>query len=215
MTAQEQWRLEAIGVTDCVEWHATAGFAEHGLNPGFALIKNDNRIFHFAPGYLLAINHQGATPDMAETAGAIAVEIEVVPEAVASEISKRVNILLWSMGAGPGCDAQYLFANDILSTGLRYTSGDVANNATVFIDEKLRFDRGVDLTVRLSASRRWLNDLDQEAYTVRQGVRLDWYITPDFLLDLEFGYEWLLQEFQSDDFQVHQGFAMMGLRRRF
>ena len=108
-----------------------------------------------------------------------------------------------------------LFTDDILSTGVRYTAGDVANNATLFIDEKLRFDHGLDLTVRLSASRRWFEDLEQEAYTLRPGVRLDWYITPDFLLDLEFGYEWLLQEFQSDDFQVHQGFAMVGLRKRF
>jgi 3-methyl-2-oxobutanoate hydroxymethyltransferase len=49
-----------------------------------------------------------------EAAGAVAVEIEVVPVEVASEISKRVDILLWSMGSGPGCDAQYLFAEDIL-----------------------------------------------------------------------------------------------------
>lgn len=49
-----------------------------------------------------------------EDAGAFAVEIEVVPAEVATEISSRVQILLWSMGAGAGCDAQYLFAMDIL-----------------------------------------------------------------------------------------------------
>jgi 3-methyl-2-oxobutanoate hydroxymethyltransferase len=50
-----------------------------------------------------------------EAAGAIAVEIEVVPEEVATEISRRMKtLLLWSMGAGAGCDAQYLFAMDIL-----------------------------------------------------------------------------------------------------
>ena len=50
-----------------------------------------------------------------EAAGAFACEIEVVPEAVAREISKRMKTLcLWSMGAGAGCDAQYLFAMDIL-----------------------------------------------------------------------------------------------------
>lgn len=50
-----------------------------------------------------------------EAAGAFAVEIEVVPAEVATEISKRLpNLLLWSMGAGAGCDAQYLFAMDIL-----------------------------------------------------------------------------------------------------
>jgi 3-methyl-2-oxobutanoate hydroxymethyltransferase len=50
-----------------------------------------------------------------ENAGAFAVEIEVVPAEVATEISRRVDkLLLWSMGAGAGCDAQYLFAMDIL-----------------------------------------------------------------------------------------------------
>lgn len=48
-------------------------------------------------------------------AGAFAVEIEVVPEEVATEISRRMDrLLLWSMGSGAGCDAQYLFAMDIL-----------------------------------------------------------------------------------------------------
>jgi len=50
-----------------------------------------------------------------ENAGAFAVEIEVVPEAVATEISRRMKkLLLWSMGAGAGCAVQYLFAMDIL-----------------------------------------------------------------------------------------------------
>jgi 3-methyl-2-oxobutanoate hydroxymethyltransferase len=49
-----------------------------------------------------------------QEAGAFAVEIEVVPVEVASAISARLDLLLWSMGSGPGCDAQYLFAEDIL-----------------------------------------------------------------------------------------------------
>ena len=49
-----------------------------------------------------------------QDAGAFAVEIEVVPAEVATAISGRLDLLLWSMGAGPGCDAQYLFAEDIL-----------------------------------------------------------------------------------------------------
>lgn len=52
-----------------------------------------------------------------QEAGAIAVEIEVVPEEVATAISQRLDILLWSMGSGGGCDAQYLFAEDILGEG--------------------------------------------------------------------------------------------------
>ncbi len=51
-----------------------------------------------------------------EDAGAFAAEIEVVPGAVASEISKRTSMLMISMGSGSGCDAQYLFSTDILGT---------------------------------------------------------------------------------------------------
>lgn len=50
-----------------------------------------------------------------QAAGAFAVEIEVVPPEVATEISRRMEkLLLWSMGSGAGCDVQYLFAMDIL-----------------------------------------------------------------------------------------------------
>ncbi len=51
-----------------------------------------------------------------EEAGAFAAEIEVVPASVASEVSKRTAMLMISMGAGAGCDAQYLFAEDVLGT---------------------------------------------------------------------------------------------------
>ncbi|WP_136660493.1 3-methyl-2-oxobutanoate hydroxymethyltransferase [Nitratireductor sp. XY-223] len=51
-----------------------------------------------------------------EEAGAFAAEIEVVPPAVAEAISKRTSMLMISMGAGAGCDAQYLFACDVLGS---------------------------------------------------------------------------------------------------
>ncbi len=65
-----------------------------------------------------------------EAAGAFAVEIEVVPAEVATLISERVGILLWSMGAGAGCDAQYLFANDLLG----YTEGKVPRHSKAYRD---------------------------------------------------------------------------------
>lgn len=49
-----------------------------------------------------------------EAAGAFAAEIEVVPVDVASAISERTSLFMISMGAGAGCDAQYLFAEDML-----------------------------------------------------------------------------------------------------
>ena len=51
---------------------------------------------------------------MLEEAGAYAVEVEVVPEALLSEISKRTSLLTSSIGGGKGGDIQFLFAEDIL-----------------------------------------------------------------------------------------------------
>lgn len=51
-----------------------------------------------------------------EEAGAFAAEIEVVPVEVATAISQRTSLFMISMGAGGGCDAQYLFADDVLGT---------------------------------------------------------------------------------------------------
>ncbi|MDP6351679.1 MAG: 3-methyl-2-oxobutanoate hydroxymethyltransferase [Alphaproteobacteria bacterium] len=49
-----------------------------------------------------------------ESAGAYAVEVEVIPEALLAEISKRTTLLTSSIGAGSGGDIQFLFAEDVL-----------------------------------------------------------------------------------------------------
>ncbi|MDA1260978.1 MAG: 3-methyl-2-oxobutanoate hydroxymethyltransferase [Planctomycetota bacterium] len=49
-----------------------------------------------------------------ERAGAYAVEVEVVPEALLAEISKRTTLITSSIGGGSGGDIQFLFAEDIL-----------------------------------------------------------------------------------------------------
>ncbi len=49
-----------------------------------------------------------------ERAGAYAVEVEVVPEALLTEITKRTTLLTSSIGGGGGGDIQFLFADDIL-----------------------------------------------------------------------------------------------------
>ena len=72
-----------------------------------------------------------------EAAGAFAAEIEIVPVEVATEISKRTKLLLWSMGSGPGCDAQYLFAEDILGTN----RGHTPRHAKVYRNFAAEFDR--------------------------------------------------------------------------
>lgn len=72
-----------------------------------------------------------------QDAGAFAVEIEVVPVEVASAISAKLMILLWSMGAGPGCDAQYLFAEDILGEN----RGHMPRHAKVYRNFAAEHDR--------------------------------------------------------------------------
>jgi 3-methyl-2-oxobutanoate hydroxymethyltransferase len=49
-----------------------------------------------------------------EDAGAFAAEIEVVPAAITAAIAKRTSLVLFSMGAGSGGHAQYLFSTDVL-----------------------------------------------------------------------------------------------------
>jgi 3-methyl-2-oxobutanoate hydroxymethyltransferase len=72
-----------------------------------------------------------------EAAGAFAVEIEVVPQEVATAINRKVGILLWSMGSGPGCDAQYLFAEDILGEN----RGHMPRHAKVYRNFAAEYDR--------------------------------------------------------------------------
>jgi len=72
-----------------------------------------------------------------QEAGAIAVEIEVVPAEVAQAISQRLSLLLWSMGAGAGCDAQYLFAVDLLGE----TRGHIPRHSKVYRNFAAEYDR--------------------------------------------------------------------------
>ena len=72
-----------------------------------------------------------------QEAGAFAVEIEVVPVEVATAISARLDLLLWSMGSGSGCDAQYLFAEDILGEN----RGHMPRHAKVYRDFAAEYDR--------------------------------------------------------------------------
>ena len=63
-----------------------------------------------------------------EDAGAFAAEIEIVPFKVAEYISNKVKIFMIGMGSGQGCDAQYLFSEDILG----YNKGHIPRHAKVY-----------------------------------------------------------------------------------
>ncbi len=93
-----------------------------------------------------------------QEAGAFAVEVEVVPEEVATAISPRVEILLWSMGAGAGCDAQYLFANDILG----YTDGHIPRHSKVYRDFAAEYARLQ--AERIAAFSEFARDVETGAF---------------------------------------------------
>lgn len=93
-----------------------------------------------------------------ESAGAFGAEIEVVPSEVAAEISKRTSLFLVSMGAGSGCDAQYLFAEDVLGSN----TGHYPRHAKRYRDfaiENIRLQKE-----RIAAFSEFLADVKTGAY---------------------------------------------------
>lgn len=93
-----------------------------------------------------------------EEAGAFAAEIEVVPAAVASEISARTSLYMISMGSGSGCDAQYLFATDVLGTN----RGHVPRHAKHYRDLASEEDRLQD--ERIAAFTEFAGDVASSAF---------------------------------------------------
>jgi 3-methyl-2-oxobutanoate hydroxymethyltransferase len=93
-----------------------------------------------------------------QEAGAIGVEMEIVPHQIASEISKRVKILVLSMGSGTGCDGQYLFATDILGTN----TGHVPRHAKVYRNLAAEYDRLHKETIAAFADFK--ADVDESGY---------------------------------------------------
>ena len=93
-----------------------------------------------------------------EDAGAFAAEIEVVPSAVATAISARTSLVMISMGAGAGCDAQYLFSTDVLGEN----RGHVPRHAKTYADFATEHDRLQ--TARIAAYRQFAADVGSGAY---------------------------------------------------
>ena len=99
-----------------------------------------------------------------ENAGAFAVEIEVVPVEVATMISARLKLLMWSMGAGPGCDVQYLFAEDILGEN----RGHMPRHSKVYRNFAAEYDRLQ--AERIAAFGEFIADVASGAYPQDQHV---------------------------------------------
>jgi 3-methyl-2-oxobutanoate hydroxymethyltransferase len=93
-----------------------------------------------------------------EEAGAFAAEIEVVPGEIATAISARTALVMLSMGAGTGCDAQYLFADDVLGQN----RGHYPRHAKVYRNFAAEYDRLQQ--ERIAAFREYADDVRSGAY---------------------------------------------------
>ncbi|MGQ0485891.1 MAG: 3-methyl-2-oxobutanoate hydroxymethyltransferase [Hyphomicrobiales bacterium] len=113
-----------------------------------------------ADGAIKVFNHV----KQLEAAGAIGAELEVVPDRVAAEISKRTSLIMLSMGAGRGGDAQYLFAEDVLG----YTRGHRPRHAKVYRNFRAEYDRLQQ--ERIAAFKEYKTDVDSGRYPGKEHV---------------------------------------------
>jgi 3-methyl-2-oxobutanoate hydroxymethyltransferase len=93
-----------------------------------------------------------------EEAGAFAAEIEVVPGDIAAAISAKTSLVMLSMGAGTGCDAQYLFADDVLGQN----RGHYPRHAKVYRNFAAEYDRLQQ--ERIAAFKEYADDVRSGAY---------------------------------------------------
>ena len=103
-----------------------------------------------------------------EAVGAFGAEIEVVPVEVAEAISQRTSLFMISMGSGTGCDAQYLFAEDVLGAN----RGHMPRHSKIYRNFAAEYDRLQ--AERIAAFSEFVADVNSLAYPEdRHVVRMD------------------------------------------
>lgn len=93
-----------------------------------------------------------------DDAGAIALEVEVVPPKVAEIITKKVKLLTISMGSGSLCDGQYLFSQDMLG----YNTGHVPRHSKIYRNFKKEYDKLHN--ERVAAYKEFVNDTENKKF---------------------------------------------------
>tara|TARA_Y100000741_G_C18249247_1_gene556663 strand:+ start:1132 stop:1911 length:780 start_codon:yes stop_codon:yes gene_type:complete len=93
-----------------------------------------------------------------QEAGAFAAEIEIVPFKVAEYISKKVEVFMIGMGSGQGCDAQYLFSEDVLG----YNQGHIPRHAKVYSNISEDYEKIKAKSIE--AFKMFKSDVDTKLY---------------------------------------------------
>lgn len=99
-----------------------------------------------------------------EAIGAFGAELEVVPDRLGEYISKNTSMIMLGMGAGPGADAQYLFAEDVLG----HTSGHKPRHAKTYRNFAAEYERLQ--RERVAAFGEFIADVNSGAYPQPQHV---------------------------------------------
>lgn len=93
-----------------------------------------------------------------ESIGCFGAELEVVPDRLGALIARHTPMLMLGMGAGPGADAQYLFAEDVLGC----TDGHRPRHAKTYRNFAAEYARLQE--ERIAAFREFIADVDSGAY---------------------------------------------------
>lgn len=93
-----------------------------------------------------------------QDAGAFAVEIEIVPKKVGEFISKNFGIFVIGMGSGQGCDAQYLFSEDILG----YNKGHIPRHSKVYTNLSEDYEKIKKKSIE--AYKEFKSEIDNKIY---------------------------------------------------
>ena len=108
-----------------------------------------------------------------ENAGAYAVEVEVIPENLLIEISKRTSLLTSSIGAGKGGDIQFLFADDILgNNGPPYVRHSKQYKNLYELKQKMQLER-------VDGFRQFIKEVQSGDFPKKEHI----ISTPDGLID--------------------------------
>lgn len=97
-----------------------------------------------------------------EAIGAFGAELEVVPDRLGALISANTPMIMLGMGAGPGADAQYLFAEDVLGC----TDGHKPRHAKTYRNFAVEYARLQ--AERVAAFREFVADVNGAGYPAAQ-----------------------------------------------
>ena len=99
-----------------------------------------------------------------EEIGCFGAELEVVPDRIGEWLSRNTSMIMLGMGAGPGADAQYLFAEDVLGHGVNHKP----RHGKVYCDFKSEFERLQK--ERINAFKEFRTDVGNGTYPAPEHV---------------------------------------------